>query len=357
MNKTLYGKDKQGSYKIWQIHTSGDTFVIDHGKEGGKMTTKTTVVEGKNIGRSNETTPEQQAILEAESRINKQIDKGYRESKEELGELPILPMLCSDALKVGHKIKFPCYVSSKYDGLRCLAIRTEDEVLLKSRGGKFYTVEHIQSQLKEVMSVGDMWDGEIYIHGLPLEHIVSAAKKVNDNTPNLNFHVFDVVSDEPFEDRIKSLREVFKQNDNLFMTRYFVANSMDEIKTFHKTYAEAGYEGIVIRNPKGLYESGKRSGDMLKLKEFYDSEFQVVGVEVDRNGNGVLLIHDPVAGVDCPVCFGDFDQRKDQIAYPEKYIGKWLTVKYQKRYADTLMMQFPVGSNWRVCDNEGNPIE
>ena len=79
MHVTLYGKDKNDGFKVWHIHTSGDTFVISHGKEGGKMTTKITKVEGKNRGRSNETTAEQQAILEAESRVNKQKDKGYRD--------------------------------------------------------------------------------------------------------------------------------------------------------------------------------------------------------------------------------------------------------------------------------------
>ena len=106
-----------------------------------------------------------------------------------------------------------------------------------------------------------------------------------------------------------------------------------------------------------LFPSHDRSGDLLKLKDFYDSEFKVVGVEEDRNGNGVLIIHDPLAGVDCPVCFGDFEQRKHQLTNPDAYIGKWLTVKYQKRYADTRMMQFPVGVQFRECDEGGKVLE
>ena len=93
--KTLYGLDKKDSFKVWSIRTEGDELIIVHGKEGGKMQTKREIVKGKNIGRANETTPAEQAELEAMSRWRKQIDKGYRETKEELTELPLLPTLVS----------------------------------------------------------------------------------------------------------------------------------------------------------------------------------------------------------------------------------------------------------------------
>ena len=121
--KTLYGLNKNGGYKIWKIWTDGSVLCIEHGSDGGKQQRKTETIEGKNIGRSNETTPEQQAELEAMSRYRKQIDKGYRENKDDLTELPLLPMLASDYLKQGHRIKYPCYGSPKLDGVRCLAIR------------------------------------------------------------------------------------------------------------------------------------------------------------------------------------------------------------------------------------------
>lgn len=103
--KLLYGLDKSGKYKVWSIWTNNNFLYIMHGQEGGKMQTKAERIEGKNIGRSNETSPEQQAELEAESRYKKQLDKGYRPTKEELTELPLLPMLAADYLKQGHRIK------------------------------------------------------------------------------------------------------------------------------------------------------------------------------------------------------------------------------------------------------------
>lgn len=347
MNKTLFGKDKKGGFKEWRISVFGDVITISHGKEGGKMQTKTEVVKGKNIGRANETTPEQQAVLEAESRYKKQLDKGYRENKADLEELEILPMLASDYRKQGHRIKYPCWVAPKYDGVRCLAIRHADRVELKSRGGKEYVVPHIQEELMVLMYEGQMLDGELYIHGLQLEQIVSAVKKPNENTPRLKFIAFDSVStEECFEDRIVGVTHIlFNQEKDSMIEAcpYHIAESEQDMKSWHNRFVQEGYEGVMLRNLTGMYESGKRSADLQKYKEMMEEEFQIVDVLMDRNSNGVLKVFDHVAEDYFTVCYGDFEQRVHQVDHPEQYVGKWLTVHYQTRYADSRLPQFPVG--------------
>ncbi|MGL5565314.1 MAG: hypothetical protein ACRDC4_06230, partial [Plesiomonas sp.] len=71
--KTLFGKDTKGGIKQWSISVESNVITVMHGKLGGKMQTKFTVCEGKNIGRANETTPWQQAQAEAESKYKKQL--------------------------------------------------------------------------------------------------------------------------------------------------------------------------------------------------------------------------------------------------------------------------------------------
>lgn len=346
MTKLLYGLDKGGSYKVWKIWTVGEELFIEHGKEGGKQQLKRELVKGKNIGRANETTPAEQAALEAESRYKKQIDKGYRETKEELTELPLLPMLAHDYLKQGHRIKYPCYASAKMDGVRCLAIRHADHVELKSRGGKGYAVAHVQQELMHLMNEGEVWDGELYIHGKYLEEIVSAVKKPNDLTKELTLRIFDVVNDSPFDQRIVDLQAVaLRILDSSFISvlPYQRVESQQDMKSCHKMFVAQGYEGIMLRNDDGLYESGKRSADLQKYKEFFDEEFEIISVAEDRNQNGVLVVWDAVAGTHFDVCFGDFEERKRQLANPEDYKGKLLTVKYQTRYKDSKLPQFPTG--------------
>lgn len=349
MNKvTLYGKDKSGKFKQWSIWTVEDSLFIEHGQEGGKLQLKEEKVKGKNIGRSNETSDSEQAEFEANSRINKQTDKGYRADKNDLDELPLLPMLANDYLKQGHRIKYPCYASAKLDGVRCLAICTEDGVILKSRGGKLYDVKHIVSQLTSIMKAGDVWDGELYIHGKYLEEIVSAVKKPNAMTNEISFRIFDVVSDEVFEDRITHLKYIEDiLLDNCIYSAdvlpYQYIKSEVEMKDWHKMYVAQGYEGIMLRNEQGLYESGKRSADLQKYKEFLDEEFEIVAVGKDKQDNAVLCVFDPTAGETFTVCYGDFEERKNQLENWEAYIGKKLTVKYQTRYKDSKLPQFPCG--------------
>lgn len=345
----LFGLDKSGGYKTWSISTDGDKVIIVHGKEGGKLQTKIDTVKGKNIGRSNETTPEQQAELEAKSRINKQIDKGYRESKEDLGDIPLLPMLAHDYLKQGHRITYPCFGSPKLDGVRCLAIRKMSGVDLLSRGGKSYSVSHIQQQLEKLMKVGDIFDGELYIHGLYLEEIVSAVKKYNPNTPKLNFVIFDKITQESYEHRLISMQALRRytlscvEAPHIDVINFCELQDENHMKEMHDKYVQDGYEGIMLRNYKGFYESGKRSADLQKYKQFRDEEFEIVDVLEDRNGNAVFECFDTTADAKFTVTYGDFEQRKHQLENPKEYVGKMLTVKYQARYKDSLLPQFPTG--------------
>ena len=49
-------------------------------------------------------------------------------------------------------------------------------------------------------------------------------------------------------------------------------------KLFHKKNLKAGYEGSIYRNIHGYYK-GTRSWDLMKFKDFEDSEATIVGYE------------------------------------------------------------------------------
>ena len=84
MQKTiLYQLDTKNKIREWNVevvpHGDGShDIVINAGVMGGQMiNTITNIAEGKNIGKSNETTPQQQAEFDAQTEINKKIKKGY----------------------------------------------------------------------------------------------------------------------------------------------------------------------------------------------------------------------------------------------------------------------------------------
>jgi len=350
MNKvTLYGLNKAGGFKIWAIETKDEEIHIEFGQENGKIQLKIESVKGKNIGRSNETTPVQQAELEALSKIEKQKDKGYRLDKDDLQDLDILPMLSADYTKQGHRIKYPCWGSDKMDGCRALAICENGAVTLKSRGGKLYDVKHLQGQLAAVMKDGEVWDGELFIKGKYLEEIVSAIKKPNPLTPYLGFVIFDIVNTEEFSSRIDTIRAIPKRllGTQIQVIEYLNIESEQEMKVKHRDCVARGFEGLMLRNGKGVYESGKRSADSQKFKTFFDSEFKIIDVISDKDGGAIFVVANTFADNQFNVVGGSHDQRKQWLADKDSLIGKFITVKYQTTYKDTQIPQFPTFVTFR----------
>lgn len=378
MIKTLYGLDKKGGYKVWTIEAkdglNGDAYlVINHGKEGGKQTEKTDYFGAGKQGRN----AFEQAVFEAKARIKKQLDKNYRENKDDLQEIDILAMLAADYRKQGHRIEYPCYGSVKYDGVRALAKKRNGVVTIESRTSQAYDLPQLQAILTIHMQDGDIWDGEIYKHGYELQDIVSAVKRTdpqkeidkakraydkNDTEENeaavieailvselrdkLEFHIFDVVSDKTFKERVEdldALAGIPVVSPLIQITEYLWIADEADMKAKHKVAVEQGYEGIMLRNFKGLYESGKRSADLQKYKEFLDSEFLVLDIIPDKQGNGIFIVQNDLNEHAFQVVMGDLHARAKALAEKDKFIDKLLTVKYQTRYKGTLLPQFPTG--------------
>lgn len=131
--QTLYNLDSKGSLRQWFISVESHedktaTISVTQGLKDGKLIErKTQVTVGKNIGRANETTPVQQAISEAKSKVRKQIDKGYTEEipsadsagKNGLGFVkPMLALVFEKAKGVNLSLYT---IQPKLDGFRLLA--------------------------------------------------------------------------------------------------------------------------------------------------------------------------------------------------------------------------------------------
>lgn len=360
--KTLYGKDSKGNIKVWSVTTVGDKVLVTHGKLNGKMQTKETICVGKNIGRANETTPQVQAEYEAQSKYKKQLDKLYRPTIEELNDVGnMLPMLAHDYTKVGHRMQYPCFVSAKLDGVRALASVTEAGASMTSRGGQQYNVPaKIKEELVALyMASGvDVLDGELYKHGLPLQDIVSAVKKPNENTGLIEYWIFDVPVDKPWEERQEILSGLFAKAEELNLSHIkFVLNvlakSEDEARQVMNHFLERGFEGMMLRNPKGVYKFNHRSSDLMKWKDFENLEAKVIEVTRDKLDEGVLK---------CQMQDGKTFECKmrgrhvyREYASMKTLIGSWITVKFQQ-FTNDGIPQFPVGVGVRECDKDGYPL-
>ena len=133
MKQTIYKIDTKGKTRFITISVDGSTIIQESGLLDGKSVTNISQCEGKNIGKVNETTPENQAIIEAVAKIKKKLSEEYFESVETAQTVEyISPMLAKDFKKESKKVIYPCYVQPKMDGMRCLKKGTS----LKSRDSK-----------------------------------------------------------------------------------------------------------------------------------------------------------------------------------------------------------------------------
>lgn len=352
----LYGLDSKGEIKEWSVEVVGAEMIVRHGKLGGKIQEKRTTAKAKNVGRANETTPEEQAQKEAKAKWTKQKDKSYCEDKDQIEPLKN-PMLAHDFHKQGHRIKFPCDGQPKLDGVRCLASMKDGKVVFKSRGGKEYQVPpHLQEELQEVfMLVPDMiLDGEIYKHGLPLNEISSAIKKPNDNTSQLEFWIFDLADESlGWPERYDLLTEMYLfEMDYVHLVDTVIVHKPEDAHEYHDVFVEDGYEGIMLRNLCGAYRFDHRSADLQKLKIFKDAEYEIVEIYESTDGLGMFRCLAPDSDDPDDKTFGvtpawSHARRKAMLDEPQDfYVGKMLTVKYQQM-TKHLKPQFGTGVNIR----------
>jgi ATP-dependent DNA ligase len=322
---TLYKIDSKGKTRVWIANVIDDTIVVHHGIDGGQLIEETTVCTSKNVGRSNATSPEQQAIAEGLALWTKKIERdGYKEDLNDTTKF-IAPMLARDYSKLSHQVPdVSLYLSPKLDGVRCIWDPSKKSLI--SRKGLSYNIPHLLDALNDV---DEILDGEIYLHGYPLNEIVAGVKRINELTPKLEFHVFDMVIGRTYDIRDSHLQFVVRQIGSPFVKLVEqVVRDKSHIQDLHNLYVTQGYEGAMIRIPTYPYEVGTRSKSLFKYKEFEEAEFPIIDVESDKDGGAVLVCLS--RGTEFRVrCRGTNERRTKQLTDKLLLVGKWVTVRYQ----------------------------
>lgn len=355
----LYKVDNKGKVREWEVVVSSYdaghnkyTIQVIHGEQGGAKQIKTTVVDkGKNIGKANETTVLEQAEFDAQSKWNKQKDKGYSETIVAKAERDFRPMLAQEYIKHSKKIVFPCYVQPKLDGLRCSISLENGKAIAKSRNGKIWKVlDHITEMFEPILRQmpNIIPDGELYTNKIDFQKIISGIKRdePNEYTSLIEFWCYDVhvVGKQiPFSTRMHIIRDIAELIP-IVPVETKMAKTHDEIWEFHEHYTSQGYEGVMTRNAHGLYEVDKRSYHLLKVKAFQDQEFEIVDLKLDKNDECVFTCVSESGKTFDVKCEGSSEHRQE--LYNDKNIGKLLTVKFFE-WTNDGVPRFPVGKTIR----------
>lgn len=363
----LYKSSKHGELQVWEIWVEGPDIYTKWGKLGGNLQTSApTTAVGKNSGKTNATTAEAQAIIEAEAEWKKKAKHGYSISAtlasaddSDSARGGCWPMLAKKYVEDGDKIIFPCFGQPKLDGRRCIAsVKAGKATLWSRKRESINSMPHIVKALDDLKRTADItYDGELYVHGTSvdfeeLSHLISNSEPVEGHE-QMHYHIYDIVADAEFEVRsagLQHLRKLLPKDSPIKIVETVIIKDAVEALAYFKKCRADGYEGAMLRNMKGKYLSHPtgRSDDLQKMKEFDSTEFKVISI---KEGVGKLK---GCAVFTCSVNDTTFDVKmkgtleslRKYVIDPTLAVGRMLEVQFQG-YTKYGTPRFPVGLRFR----------
>lgn len=353
---TIYKKDSKGKCRIIEFWCENDKFIQLAGIKDGKLVENIKVCKPKNVGKSNETTANQQAILEMESKIREKLQEDYfTTEKEAMNSVVILPMLAKKFEDEEHKIDWNnCFIQPKLDGQRCLAICTkEGGVTLLSRDGidiqkTHGSVQHIIDDLSTIKE-DVILDGELYIHSTEdnFQDVMKAIKKYRKGiSETVKYYVYDMVSDKPF--RLRKIRHYIKELFSCQEVSTYEIKNKQGLELWHEANLASDYEGSIIRWGNEGYKLNGRSSNLLKYKNFQDSDYVIVNVVPAENRpewGMIVCKHGNETFPATPKM--SHEERKNILVNKEKYIGKTAVIKHFG-FTDSGLPRFPIYKGYRL---------
>lgn len=365
----LYKRDTTGRVRSWCMALGQDSncyayCTISGLVDGEKVTSGWKSIAGKNAGKVNETTSQEQAIKEIEAQYTKRRDTGYFDNIEDIDKFKkFKPMLAHDYAKRGVDWSREVFSQPKLDGARCIA---RNDALWTRGGKKFVSVPHIHEALLKtnafMMRPDVVFDGELYNHDLKdnFNKLMSLARKTKPTQDDLDesaelieYHLYDLhLSDSPhmlFEDRFYMLETLVASMHEQGITciKAVPTKLVDDqiiLDNLNGEYVASGYEGQMVRY-NSAYEN-KRSTSLLKRKEFDDNEFDVVRIE-EGQGNWAGYIKRFVVNVDGKEvgCGVRGSQAVLKDLFESEFTPDWAKVRYFGRTPDG-SLRFPVVIDW-----------
>jgi DNA ligase-1 len=246
------------------------------------------------------------------------------------------------------KADYPAFIQPKLDGVRCLFTA---KGAFSRANNRFMNVEHIEQALKPFFAKNPtaVLDGELYNHGLKddFEKIISLVKKRKPTDADraeaaelVQYHIYDVASMTigTYTDRYLFIlaEQSLKNKACLQIIDNNLVLDFDDAVVMHKKNLKLGYEGSMYRTPSGKYK-GTRSWDLMKFKDFHDTEATIIGYEIGkgkRQGTLGKFIMQDDEGVEfgCPPGKGyDYKDLANMLDNIHDYIGQRATFTYFQR--------------------------
>ena len=245
--------------------------------------------------------------------------------------------------------------SRKLDGNRLVLIKNEKGVMCFSRQGKEIKTLDVIRNVIENVSGNFVLDGEVCIIDKDgnenFQEIMKVITKKNYTIEHPVMKVFDILTEDEFfgrtispkfTERYEKLKRFFLENDSVISENFNlveqtkVESKEDLMKQFAKS-RERGWEGLMIRKDVP-YECG-RTNNLLKVKGFFDNEYEVVdyemgnmrfveeGRQVEKEVLSAIVIKHK--GFDVKVGSGFSKEEREYLHdHPEEIKGSIVKVQY-----------------------------
>ena len=203
------------------------------------------------------------------------------------------PMLAVDYGKL-KTLRLPAIGMPKIDGIRCVIMGG------RALSRSLKPIRNLATYHKFSLPMLDGLDGELIV-GNPAapdayRRTVSSVMSY-EGDDHAKFYVFDhfLQPEMPYEGRLDDIYHHLDADTRIkhsveILPSYYLETAEDVVK-FEQSMLAQGFEGIVLRHPKGTYKYGRSTPaeqGMVKKKAFLDSDAVIVGaVELKHNNNVV----------------------------------------------------------------------
>ena len=205
------------------------------------------------------------------------------------------------------KVKFPIYISTKFDGIRALVI----DGVVYSRSLKPIRNKHVQKLFGKPEYNG--FDGELIVGDIYAKDVfqkTTSGVMSEDGTPAVTFHVFDLWGMPTFdyEYRQRELQEILLNNEEyegVVYTMIHKCQTVEDLEFFLNHEKNVGGEGLIGRKPDGVYKYGRSTPKeqlSIKFKFFQQEDFEVVGFNERMHNTN--------------------EQKRDELGYAERSSAK-----------------------------------
>ncbi len=197
------------------------------------------------------------------------------------------PALADDAML--EIVEFPCWVMPKIDGVRALNVHGT----LTGRSLDPFEGYLITEYFSRPGFMG--LDGEMTLGDKPnctdrlCSKTTGAMGRFKGVTEMADLHwwAFDYITPDtlslPYSERYAALEARLKVLDHhrVHLVPYEVVSNPEELNAAIAKFANEGYEGTIIRNPRALHKSGrptKKGQQLWRVKPWADAEILVTGI-------------------------------------------------------------------------------